>query len=157
MYLLIYIYMYIYIYIYIYIYGKFVCIWHIYGSPFHLSSCYGSIPLTLGLIGRNGGLSTLCHGCEFACQQRVLKTGPSPGPLALAISSPRTEDEVVWLWHLLVNLNHIYSSIYILIYRLRSNTFFYCIYTWFNLKSIFLEILLFCKSLNKKPIQYLMM
>ena len=28
-----------------------------------ISSWYGSIPLALGLIGRDGGLSTLCHGC----------------------------------------------------------------------------------------------
>ena len=37
--------------------------------------------LSLGLIGRDGGLSTLCHGCGFACQQRVLKTFPGPGYL----------------------------------------------------------------------------
>ena len=46
-----------------------------------MSSCYGSIPLTLGMIGRDGGLSTLCHSCGFACQQRVLKTFPGPGCL----------------------------------------------------------------------------
>ena len=55
-----------------------------------ISSCYSSIPLTLGLIRRDGGLSTLCHGCGFASQQRVLKTFPSPGYL-------RSEDGVVWL------------------------------------------------------------
>ena len=55
--------------------GKFVYIW------VTISSCYGSIPLALGLIGRDGGLSTLCHSCGFACQQRVLKTFPSPGYL----------------------------------------------------------------------------
>ena len=33
--------------------GKFVYIW------LTISSCCGSIPLTLGLIGRDGGLSTL--------------------------------------------------------------------------------------------------
>ena len=55
--------------------GKFVYIW------LTISSCYGSIPLTLGLIGRDGGLSTLCHSCGFACQQRVLKTFPGPGYL----------------------------------------------------------------------------
>ena len=44
-------------------------------------SCYGSIPLTSGLIGRDGGLSTLCHSCGFACQQRVLKTFPGPSHL----------------------------------------------------------------------------
>ena len=62
-----------------------------------ISSCYSSIPLTLGLIGRDGGLSTLCHSCGFACQQRVLKTFPGPGYL-------HSEDGVVWLCHLLVNL-----------------------------------------------------
>ena len=62
-----------------------------------ISSCYGSIPLALGLIGRDGGLSTLCHSCGFACQQRVLKTFPDPGYLY-------SEDWVVWLWHPLLNL-----------------------------------------------------
>ena len=38
-------------------------------------------PFDLGLIGRDGGLSTLCHSCGFACQQRVLKTFPGPGSL----------------------------------------------------------------------------
>ena len=47
-----------------------------------------SILLTLGLIRRDGGLSTLCYSCEFACQQRVLKTFPDPGCL-------RSENEVV--------------------------------------------------------------
>ena len=62
-----------------------------------ISFCYGSIPLTLELIGRNDGLSTLCHGCRFACQQRVLKTFPGPGYLY-------SENGVVWLCQLLVNL-----------------------------------------------------
>ena len=52
-----------------------LCIW------LTISSCYGSIPLTLELIVRDGGLITLCHSCEFACQQRVLKTFPGPGYL----------------------------------------------------------------------------
>ena len=46
-----------------------------------ISSCYGSIPLAFWLIGRDGGLSALCHSCRFACQQRVLKTFPGPGYL----------------------------------------------------------------------------
>ena len=33
------------------------------------------------VVGRNGGLSTLYHGCGFACQQGVLKTFPGPGYL----------------------------------------------------------------------------
>ena len=60
----------IYIYIYIYMY------------------MYMSIPLTIGLIARNGGLSTLCHSHGFACQQRVLKTFSGPGYL-------RFEDGIV--------------------------------------------------------------
>ena len=74
-------------------------------------SCYGSIPLTLdlslGLIERDGGLSTVCHSCGFSCQQRVLKTFPGPGNL-------HSEDGIVWLCQLLVNLCiYIYIYIYI--------------------------------------------
>ena len=83
------------IYIYIYIY-----IW------LTISPCYGSIPLALGLIGRDGGLSSLCHSCGFACRQRVLRTFPGTGYL-------RSEDGVVWLWHSLINLC-IYIYIYII-------------------------------------------
>ena len=62
------------------------------------TSCsYGSIPLAWGLIGRDCGLSTLCHSCGFACHQWVLKTFPGPGYLY-------SEDRVVWLWHSVVNL-----------------------------------------------------
>ena len=49
---------------------------------------YGSIPLTLGLIGRDGGLSTLCLSCGFTCKRRMLKTFSGPGYL-------RSEDGVV--------------------------------------------------------------
>ena len=44
--------------------------------------------MALGLIGSDGGLSTLCHSCEFASQQRVLKTFTGPGYL-------RSDDGVV--------------------------------------------------------------
>ena len=54
---------YVFNYIWLYIYG------------------YSSDPLTLGLIGRDGGLSTLC--------QRVLKTFLGPGYL-------HSENGVVW-------------------------------------------------------------
>ena len=77
-----------------------VWLWHLLVNLYiwlTISSCYDSIPLILGLIGRDGGLSILCHGCRFACQQSVLKTFPGPGHL-------RSEDGAVWLWHLLVNL-----------------------------------------------------
>ena len=30
-------------------------------------------------IGRDSDLSTLCHSCRLACQQRVLKMSPGPG------------------------------------------------------------------------------
>ena len=60
--------------------------------------------LSLGLIGRDGGLSTLCQSCRFACQQWVLKTFPGPGCYL------RSEDGVVWLCHSLVNL-YIYQYI----------------------------------------------
>ena len=61
------------IYIYIYICCICICVVHvcIYG--------YSSIPLTLVLIGKDSGLSTLCHSCGFACQQRVLKRFPGHG------------------------------------------------------------------------------
>ena len=36
------------------------------------------LDLSLGLIGRDGGLSHPRHSCRFACQQRVLKTFPGP-------------------------------------------------------------------------------
>ena len=56
------------------------------------------------LIGRDGGFSTLCHSCGFACQQRVLKTFPGPGYF-------RSNDRIDWLWHLMVNL-YVYIYIY---------------------------------------------
>ena len=59
-----------------------VSLWHLLANLYiwlTISSCHGSISLALGLIGRDGGLSTLCHSCGFACQQRVLKTFPGRG------------------------------------------------------------------------------
>ena len=44
-------------------------------------SSYDSMPLNLGLIEGDGGLSTFCHGCRFDCWQRVLKAFPGPGYL----------------------------------------------------------------------------
>ena len=77
-----------------------VGLWHLLVNLYiwlTISSCYVSIPLALGLIRRDGGLSTLCHSCGFACQQRVLKMFPGPGYI-------RSEHRVAGLWHLLVNL-----------------------------------------------------
>ena len=57
-----------------------------------------------------GGLSTLCHSCGFASQQRVLKTFSGPG-------YPHSEDEVVWLWHSLLNLYiYIYICVCVCVY-----------------------------------------
>ena len=70
--------------IYIYIYNLLVNLY----IRLTISSCYGSIPLTLGLTRGGGGLSTLCHSFGFACQQRVLKTFSGLGYL-------RSEDGVV--------------------------------------------------------------
>ena len=59
-----------------------VSLWHPLGNLYiwlNISSCYGSIPLALGLIARDGGLSTLCHSCGLPCQQNVLKTFPGSG------------------------------------------------------------------------------
>ena len=55
--------------------GKFVCIWLI------ILSSYDSIPLSLVLIERDGGLSTMCHNCWFHYQQRLLKKFCSLGYL----------------------------------------------------------------------------
>ena len=73
------IYIYI-VYIYIYIYNLLVNFY----IRLTISSCDGSIPLTLGFIGRDGGLNTVCHSWGFACQQRVIKRF-----LVLAIAAPR--------------------------------------------------------------------
>ena len=62
-----------------------------------ISSCHQLIAFALRLIKRDGGLSTLCHSCGFVCQHRVLKMFPGPGCF-------RSNDWVVWPWHLLVNL-----------------------------------------------------
>ena len=42
-------------------------IYNVYNLPLTISSCYHSMPWTLGLIGGDDGLSTLCHSCRFAC------------------------------------------------------------------------------------------
>ena len=62
--------------------GKVVYIW------LTISSCYGSLFLTLVLIGKDGSLNTSCHSCVFYYVQRVLKT-------FLQASYLRSEDRVV--------------------------------------------------------------
>ena len=82
------------------------------GSPTLLVKLYiwlnisfynGSISLASWFITRGGGLSILCQSFRFCSQKRVLKTFPRPGYL-------RSDDGVVWLWHLLVYL-YIWLSI----------------------------------------------
>ena len=68
-----------------------LCVW------LTISFCYSSISLALGLIGRDGALSSLCHSCVLSSEQRVLKTFPASGYL-------HSEDGVIWPWHPLVNL-----------------------------------------------------
>ena len=63
--------------------------------------------LGLGLILRDGGLSTPCHSCGFACQQKVLKTFPGSGYLL-------SVDGAAWVRHPLVNL-HIWLKSFILL------------------------------------------
>ena len=62
-----------------------------------ISSSYRLISFALGLIVRDGGLSTLCHSLGFACRQKVVKTFLGPGYL-------HSKDGVVWMWYPLVNL-----------------------------------------------------
>ena len=56
--------------------GKFVSLAHhfILLQFFHLD-------LSLVLIGRDGGLSTLCHSCGFPCKKMVQKFFLEPGYL----------------------------------------------------------------------------
>ena len=56
--------------------GKFVDI----GNHFILLQ-FNPFDLSLGLIPRDGGLSTLWHSSRFPCQQRMLKTFPGLGYL----------------------------------------------------------------------------
>ena len=76
--------MYLYIYIYIIRIYIYYCI--IYNISTYLY--YTDIYRKREGEGRDGGLSTLCHSCRFACRQRVLKTFPGPSYL-------RSDDEVV--------------------------------------------------------------
>ena len=70
---------------------KFVCTW------LTISSCYGSISLTLVLVVTDGGSSTLCHSCGFDDHQTVPEMFPDPAYIL-------SKDGVGWLWHLMINL-----------------------------------------------------
>ena len=64
--------------------GGVVWLWHPLISFYvwlTISSCYGSIPLGLGSIGKDTGLNILCHSCCLAFQQSVLKAFPGSGYL----------------------------------------------------------------------------
>ena len=113
----------------LYIYNINLYIW------LNISSCYCSIPLALGLIGRDGGLGTLCHSCGFACQQRVLKTFPGPGYLL-------SEDGVVWLRHSLVYLYILYIYIIYYIYVLYI-IYMYYLYYIYVLHIIYLHVYIY--------------
>ena len=77
---ILYIYKYIYIYIYIYIILYIHFLVNLDSSPFYLAMVQSQC---LKMIGRNCGLSNLCHGCRFTCQQSVLNT--FPGLLAMFV------------------------------------------------------------------------
>ena len=99
---------------------KVVWLWHLQVNLYiwlTILSCYGSIPSTLGLIRRDGGLSTLCHSCEFACQQRVLKRFPWPW-----LSPLRGWDSltVAFTGKFVYLYLYLYLSIYLSIYLYRS-------------------------------------
>ena len=68
---------------------------HVYSSPFYLAAAQSQY---LMVIGRGGGLSTLCHSCRFAWQQSALKTFPGP-------SCFHSEDGMVWLLLFLINFH----------------------------------------------------
>ena len=61
------------------------------------------------MIELDGGLSTLCHSWEFACQHRALKTLFGPDYIL-------TKDGIIWLWYFFVNLKIYPIYIYIYIY-----------------------------------------
>ena len=56
--------------------GQFVYIAHLF-----IFLWLNHFELSLEFRGRDGGLSTLCHKCGFACQQKMLKTLPDLGYL----------------------------------------------------------------------------
>ena len=73
---------------YIYIHICLKLFW-IYSSPFQLATTQS---LCLMVIGRDGGLSTLCHSCGFACHQGVLVS-----QLWVCLSGQGAKD-VSWPW-----------------------------------------------------------
>ena len=88
--------------LYIYIYT--------YSSPFLLATPQSQC---LMVIGRDGGLSNLCHSCglwAYVSEEGVQKTFPGPGYL-----SSEDGQSDYGIWHLFVNL-YIYIYIYIYIF-----------------------------------------
>ena len=75
--------------LYVHIYVLYIHI--LYSSPFHLATAQSQY---LMMIGRDSGLSTLCHSCGFACQQRVLKT--FPGSDYLRSEDGQSDYEISW-------------------------------------------------------------
>ena len=80
------------------------------GTQLTMSFCCSSISLTLVLIGRDGGLSTLYHSCRFDYQQRVLEAIPGTGCLC-------SEDGIV--------CGHLAADICKCIFQLLQNTYCY--------------------------------
>ena len=84
---------------------------------FTIPSCWDSIPLTLVLIVRDGGLSTLCHSLQVSLSTEAAKN-------------------VSWPWFLTVAFTGKFSYIYIYIYKLiyiyiyYIHTYIFIIYTY---------------------------
>ena len=73
---------------------------------------YGLVLPALALIVREGGLSTLCHGCQFAFQQRVLKTFPRPCYLPLYEKPYFLFPNILKRWSFQKNCTGIWSFLY---------------------------------------------
>ena len=84
---------------FIILFSKFIIILLLYAAHYYI--CSGKFvyighhfillrlnPFDLSVMVTDGGLSTLCHSCGFACQQKLLKTFPGPGYLHLGLESP---------------------------------------------------------------------
>ena len=94
---------------------KVVWLWHLLINlhiKLTILSCYGSILLALALIGREGGLSTLYHSCQFALQQRVLKTFSGPCYLPLYKKPYFLSPNVLKRWSFQKHCTRIWSFLY---------------------------------------------
>ena len=88
---------------------------------FTIPSCWDSIPLTLVLIVRDGGLSTLCHSLQVSLSTEAAKN-------------------VSWPWFLTVAFTGKFSYIYIYIYK---HIYIYILYTYIYIYYIYIHIYIY--------------